>query len=368
MLVILLGKRTRIWASTRAGRFFDWMCRICLLLCILETCGFFLDGKLFPGARQMAILCNTITLLLAVTLSYLWICYVDCRLSGNRTLLKSLFPITAIPTILIGLLVLANLFTPVFFGTSQTNIYYRTSLFLLPWIVVYFNTACGAIHSYHYQRQADRYLFLPVILFPLPVFLGGLIQLFFYGISLIWVSVALGLTFLYINLQNEEAYLDPLTRLRNRSYLLHYMSHLSRQAKEGQSIVGIMLDINNFKRINDTFGHTQGDAVLRAAGNLLQRAAGEHTVVRYGGDEFVLLLPDATPEQIQLVQDDIQRELQQYNASQGEQFSLSFSVGVAEFDQEDMFRFFQEMDMKMYAEKRAFYLRREISEVSSASR
>ena len=368
MLVILFGRHTRIWASAQDGRTFYWMCRICLILCILETFGFLLDGKLFLGARQMSILCNTVILLLAVVLSYLWICYVDFNLSANRKPLRPLRPISVLPTALVGLLILANLFVPIFFGTSQSNIYYRTSFFLLPWILVYFNTACGAIHSYRYQRQADKYLFIPVLLFPLPFYLGSLIQLFFYGISLIWVSVALGLNFLYINLQNEEAYLDPLTRLHNRSYLLHYINHLSRQAKKDQRIIGIMLDINNFKRINDSLGHSKGDAVLLATGRLLQRAAGEHIVVRYGGDEFVILLPDARPEQLQLVQNNIQKELQQYNASQNEQFSLSLSVGIAEFDREDIFRFFQEMDMKMYAEKRAFYLRREISEVSSASR
>lgn len=368
MLLILLSKHKRIWAGTRDGKIFYWMCRFCLILCLLETWGFFLDGKLFPGARQIALVCNTIIMLLAVLLSYLWICYVDCKLFASHKLLQTVCPFTAIPTVLTALIVLVNLFVPIFFGISDANTYYRTPLFPLPWAVAYFNTACGAIQSYCYQRKADKYLFIPVLLFPLPIYLGSLIQLFNYGISLIWVSVALGLTFLYINLQSEEAYLDPLTKLYNRSYLLHYMGHIARQARKGQRVTGIMLDINNFKHINDTFGHTKGDEVLQTIGKLLLRAAGDSTVVRYGGDEFVILLLDAGPQQLRAIQDSILREVQRYNASLNHQISLSLSIGTAEFDQKDVFRFFQEMDMKMYTEKRAFYLRREISEASADKR
>ena len=340
------------------------MCRLCFVLCILETCGFVLEGKLFLGARQMALVCSAAILMLAAGLAYIWVCYVDSKLFPERRQTRLNCPLAAVPAVLVVLMALANLFFPLFFGITPSN-YYRGGLFLLPWIVVYGYMAWGASWTYRYQRKADKHLFIPVMTFLIPVYLAGLVQLFCYGISIIWASVAVGLTCLYINLQSEQAYLDPLTRLHNRSYLLHYMDRIGGQAKKGLQITGIMLDINNFKSINDTLGHSGGDAVLRTMGKLLRRAAGDHIVVRYGGDEFVILMEDSSPAQVQAVLDRVCQVLQDYNSSRGNRPPIFVSTGSAEFDQMDVFRFFHEMDMKMYEEKRAFYLRREIHETSN---
>lgn len=365
LMVILLDERRSLRVNARDGYLFRWMCRLCFVLCILETCGFVLEGKLFLGARQMALVCSAAILMLAAGLAYIWVCYVDSKLFPERRQTRLNCPLAAVPAVLVVLMALANLFFPLFFGITPSNNYYRGVLFLLPWIVVYGYMAWGASWTYRYQRKADKHLFIPVMTFLIPVYLAGLVQLFCYGISIIWASVAVGLTCLYINLQSEQAYLDPLTRLHNRSYLLHYMDRIGGQAKKGLQITGIMLDINNFKSINDTLGHSGGDAVLRTMGKLLRRAAGDHIVVRYGGDEFVILMEDSSPAQVQAVLDRVCQVLQDYNSSRGNRPPIFVSTGSAEFDQMDVFRFFHEMDMKMYEEKRAFYLRREIHETSN---
>ena len=361
MLVILLGKRRRMRTISYDGRLFYWMCELCLIQCILETLGFFLDGKNYPGSRMLSMVCSAVLLFLAAVLAFLWSCYVNYKLFSDHWRLRALYPILAIPAGVIGLMALANLFVDIFFGVSQANVYYRTPLFMLPWVVVYGYMAYGAVLSYRYRKQADKYLFMPVLAFLFPIILGSLIQMAYYGLSLIWVSVALGLTFLYINLQNEEAYLDSLTGLYNRSYLLHYMDHVARRSNQGQAVIGVMLDIDGFKQINDTCGHSKGDDVLRTVGTLLLRAVPNHSVVvRYGGDEFVILLEDAGPEQIQAIRESIRREVEDYNRTAGEKrFPLSLSVGAAALACGDVSGFFREMDRKMYEEKRAFYLHTE---------
>lgn len=366
LLAVLLGERRSLRVGARdSGYLFRLMCWLCVALCVLETCGFILEGRLFPSARQMTLFCNTGIFMLAAGIAYIWVCYVDSKLFPDRRQTRLNCPLAAIPAVLVGLMALLNLFIPVLFWITPSNNYYRESLFLLPWIVMYGYMAWGAIWSYRYQRKADKHLFIPLLMFLIPVYLGSLIQLFYYGISIIWASVAVGLVCLYINLQSEQAYLDPLTQLYNRSYLLHYMERISGQAKRGLQITGIMLDINNFKNINDTLGHAEGDEVLRAVGKLLRRAAGEHTVVRYGGDEFVILLENSSPDQVQTVLDNVRKALQAYNSSRGNRPAIFVSTGSAEFDQLDIFHFFHEMDMKMYEEKRAFYLGREIYEASN---
>lgn len=358
MLAVLLGRHRRTRMASIDGKIFYGMCLICVILCTVETAGFWLDGQQFLPARQLSILCNVLDLCLAAILSFLWICYVDYRLFQDRARILKAYLFGAIPAALICVAAVINLFSGVFFWVTEDNVYYRTPLFLLPCVVMYCYITYGAVLAYRYRKQVDKYLFMPVLALLIPVYLGSMIQLFHYGIALIWVSVALGLMFVYISLQNEDTYLDPLTDLYNRNYLMHFLDQIPKQKRAGITIIGIMLDVNNFKLINDTYGHMKGDDVLRAVGKILLHATSDSQaiVVRYGGDEFLVLLPASQRGQISRIQKNISEELDRYNSSGETPVPVSFSAGISELQGMDLFQFFQNMDRAMYQEKRAFYL------------
>ena len=89
---------------------------------------------------------------------------------------------------------------------------------------------------------------------------------------------------------------DPLTGLFNRRYMEESLEREMRRASRGRHPVGIiMLDLDHFKQFNDAFGHDAGDALLREVGAVLQRSIrGEDIACRYGGEEFTLILPEAS--------------------------------------------------------------------------
>jgi diguanylate cyclase (GGDEF)-like protein len=95
---------------------------------------------------------------------------------------------------------------------------------------------------------------------------------------------------------SEHATTDPLTGLYNRRYLLDFLHReIERAGRSATRVSAIMLDLDHFKRVNDTFGHAAGDLILtQVAGLLKQHVRGSDMVCRYGGEEFVLILPGAS--------------------------------------------------------------------------
>ena len=139
-------------------------------------------------------------------------------------------------------------------------------------------------------------------------------------------------------LLRELSVRDHLTGLFNRRYLEETLERELLRASRHQSPLGvIMLDVDDFKQINDTYGHDAGDTVLRKLGKLLrEHVRGEDMPCRYGGDEFILVLPGASPE--------VARERARLicEATKGFHFnidgkkidSVTFSLGIAAFPQD----------------------------------
>ena len=96
----------------------------------------------------------------------------------------------------------------------------------------------------------------------------------------------------------QQAIRDPLTNLFNRRYMEESLERELRRAARRDSRLGvIMLDIDHFKPVNDTYGHAAGDTLLRAIGGLLlAHTRAEDIACRYGGEEFTLILPDSSLE------------------------------------------------------------------------
>jgi diguanylate cyclase (GGDEF)-like protein/PAS domain S-box-containing protein len=96
----------------------------------------------------------------------------------------------------------------------------------------------------------------------------------------------------------EQAIRDPLTGLYNRRYLNEFMKHeLARAERERYSVCFVMIDIDHFKKINDAYGHDAGDSILRKLANqLLSQARVVDIICRYGGEEFLAILPNVTAE------------------------------------------------------------------------
>lgn len=125
---------------------------------------------------------------------------------------------------------------------------------------------------------------------------------------------------------------DHLTGLFNRRYLMEALDkEVQRSSRKGGSLSLLLLDIDHFKQVNDTYGHLQGDAVLQKVAQQLQKELRTYDIAaRYGGEEFIAVLPDATMKEAAFVAERIRASVQasRFNGALAP-LNLTVSLGVA---------------------------------------
>jgi diguanylate cyclase (GGDEF)-like protein len=125
---------------------------------------------------------------------------------------------------------------------------------------------------------------------------------------------------------------DSLTGLLKHADIKEQLAvELERAQRSGKPASVAMLDIDHFKRVNDSYGHAAGDNVIRALANLLrQRLRRIDSLGRYGGEEFLAVLPDCPPEQAQRVLDEIRQRFAELRfIAAGSEFSVTLSAGIS---------------------------------------
>lgn len=159
----------------------------------------------------------------------------------------------------------------------------------------------------------------------------------------------------------QQASTDPLTGLNNLLFFkkqLHH--HFETAARYNRPFSLAVIDIDNFKGINDAFGHTAGDAVMRSLAGIMKEVFRKADIpIRYGGDEFVVLFPETQLEEaissLKRLEEAVEKDLVALRSGEQKRIRYSISAGAAGFDKrfhspED---FFEAADKKMYEQKTA---------------
>ena len=355
MLLLLNCRRTNRESIRLQDKMFDGMAIMNLLGALSETISFLIDGKNIPGGREINYLLNSICFLGTVTIGALWCLYVELHVRGDYQKMLRKVKIVMIPWLIEAVAIIVNLFgIKILFEISGNNVYRRSNGAIIGYLslIIYF---VYSIYLVYHGRKSIKLRFFPVMYFVIPCFMGVVIQLFCYGITTSWLSVAFALTYVQIQVYAENIYLDELSELYNRRYLNRILMKKGDLTKA--SLYGIMMDINDFKRINDCFGHNMGDQAIRAIGEILSKSVSDNGVaIRYAGDEFIVLLYGVDEAGALSAMNEIRRNLLSFSESGLVPYTLSVSMGSARFGaNDDTETFLKHMDEVMYEEKRKYH-------------
>ena len=151
---------------------------------------------------------------------------------------------------------------------------------------------------------------------------------------------------------------DPMTQLYNRRYFTNVTKHILGLAKrQEQPLSLIMADIDKFKNINDTYGHHIGDEVIVYLAEIMKKQQRESDIIcRYGGEEFVILLPNTDLKNAKLIAENLRKtiETSSIDLENNEKLNFTLSLGVSVVDvknEDNIFEVLQRADEALYEAK-----------------
>lgn len=348
LLMLQYTSRYKILRHSAEDRVYSFMVAGVVLGCMMEALSYAVDGQIFPGSRIINYAANTYLYTFNVILPFCVIMYADLSMYGDPDRIRKNY----LPQKIVGIGMIAvnivNLFIPVSYYISEENVYERRPFGYVYFVVIlYFCLSAYAV-SRKYEKEHGTRSFFNIMMFLLPLFIGTALQFAFYGLSLAWLSAAVGLVCLYTMQQNEVAYIDPLVGTYNRQYLNHVIFSWIRR---GSVFSGAMLDMDHFKNINDYYGHSEGDRALKVMTDILKEARIDNEwVFRFAGDEFIVLKLGDRGEGLKAYLEEVERLVKEYNSG-GHAYPIALSYGTSVFENGTIDAFMKEMDDKMYIMK-----------------
>lgn len=151
---------------------------------------------------------------------------------------------------------------------------------------------------------------------------------------------------------NRVAYRDELTGLYNRRFVVEKLAQDLMEPNRQDALV--MIDVDDFKYVNDCYGHDAGDMVLVCISNIMESVCRRHKVVRWGGEEFLIILMAVTKQECFEVCEEIRKEIQAFPFLQGNTtFYCTVTLGISLYDKEQSFKMnMTHADMALYRGKK----------------
>ena len=290
-------------------------------------------------------------------LASLWLAYVYLFVFNNEKQTKKLIYFLSLVNIINVVIVIISMPYGWFYTIDANNVYQRGELYLLSILSTVLLLVVAFIIIVSKRRNLNKRSFLSLLFFAFPPAISIVLQVKFYGVSLMLNSVVFSILVLFLNIQNHGMFTDHLTKISNRKKLDAYLGRKIRLNSLGNGFSAILLDIDGFKNINDTECHNVGDEALESAANLLKSCLRENDfIARYGGDEFCIILDVSNNRDLEAMVSRINSSVEAYNKTKSNTFDLSFSMGYAVYDK-DIYRgaddFLNAIDALMYQQKQA---------------
>ena len=287
--------------------------------------------------------------------SYVTFLLIDELNEGYIISNKKVFYIAMIPSIILGIISFVSMFTGWMFTIDSNSIYHRGPLNFLQmvfpamYILVYLIISIHHLIDKHYY--AKRKTYTNTLIYCIAPITGGTLQFIFPKVPFLIAGIVFATLMMYVHVIQNQVSIDYLTNMNNRSTMDKYLS--DKIKNHNKELYLLMMDIDNFKFINDTYGHIEGDNALKIVAKVLNALAKktDQFVARYGGDEFSMVL-EIEDDMINDYITNVKDELAKLDDST-KKYKVRLSIGFAKLteDVDTVPLFIAKADKMLYSEK-----------------
>lgn len=334
---------------------FKWLLISTMGCTVMEAITWIVDGGSSPFLYWMNRISNMTLMSFNTLPMIIWIMYLNQQILGDyRHIKKQWLVLLFLPALNI-ILSCSSPWTGFYFDFTEDNIYYRGDVQWVAEYIYYMLFGYSIWTVLKNRKRVPRKQVMSMILFLVPPLVGLILQAKFFGVTLVWAGVTVAVLIAYISLMTQTIQIDHLTGLYNRRQLDYELEHRIMDAKERGAFAAMMMDIDDFKLINDELGHLVGDRAIETTAMILKKFFNQKDfVARYAGDEFVVILEIRNRETLDAYKKGLQYQFEQFNKLKNEPYILQLSIGCDLFDPEvEMTQdaFLHHIDALMYQDK-----------------
>lgn len=373
ILIIVLYRSRRDLIEGRNARLFRISSLYSVAFFVADTVWLHLYQIAAPGSSHIQMVVKSAYFLLSTLMCYWWFLLFESMRGSLLWERKPLLYATVIPIVLHAVSLFRNAWTHYFFYYDADLVYHRGPLFLLQYLFAYayvlYSCLSAFIAAFRPKNYARREYLLTIAFFPVVPAVCGIIQLYYWRLPVACAGITIAALILYLNLLRGLISRDELTGLSNRRALLKELdSALEEHGQDGKLCL-VMIDVDHFKKINDQYGHTEGDRALKVTADALKNVCKTYHCAadpcRYGGDEFVVCLEpknsfNGSENETEAFREAVSDEITTLCHVRGLKEKIGLSVGFASnADAHDIQSWIVAADKAMYEVKKAHHSNRQ---------
>ena len=346
---------------------YSWFIISSMILCSSDLLWGIIDFSYhwqFSEAIDFAV--NSVYHIFTIVVSYLWFLYAESEQESRTISTKIGWAISMIPLLIDISLILSSYEFDSVFRISQAGEYERGKLYEIHILICFFYIIFTSIKAFVRSFRKDNYMrkdklrsIASFCVFPL---IAGVMQVLFVGSSMISAGVTFASLQVYVSSREQLISVDPLTKLNNRTEMVRFLDNKMKNRSPGKDLYLFIMDLDYFKKINDKYGHIEGDTAITIVADVLRDIERRENffACRYGGDEFVLIgevKSDFEPGAFREMINEMLRDAKEKN---GKEYTLHMSVGYFKYVPEihSVAEFVSAADKYLYKQKSERLLKR----------
>lgn len=291
---------------------------------------------------------------------HFWFLYSETEQGETYVNSRKIQLLISIPAQFVCLLALSAPFNHLLFYVTDTGNYTRGDLHFIQLLISYAYISITSIKAFVLSTKVKdvtkRSHLRTTAGLIIPIAICGACQIALPNLPILCVGYCDSLLFCYLAMQEENISIDPLTGISNRRRLLHNLETLIDRAEDSGTPFGVlMVDVDKFKGINDTYGHVEGDNALKQIAAALKSVSEPGVnIYRYGGDEFIVTSENGAEANLWMLAQKIQSAVVAEAKAAKAPYRLAASVGFTSFVTGDTPRsIIERADRKLYDQKRS---------------